>query len=228
MKQINKIYSFTLLLILVLLTSCSNDNGESYGTSTGNYWPMAIQNTWNFDNAGNPSQLVLTGSTTFGGTTYYEVYDQSVSQFNVQNWVAKKGATYLQKIAPVTIIQDGVTISMEGYEVPIFKDDLAMDKSWTGIISPKITYTSGGNSISPPSKIKYTGTILEKGATVILNGNTYNEVIKMNMALEITIGDQISTTFQEYWFAKDIGPIRQYQNSSDGTSELTLIDYLLY
>jgi hypothetical protein len=226
----NNFKILALLLVFALsLSSCGgDDSGDSFGTTTGDYWPMAVNNIWNFDNDGGTAELKLTGSTVFGSTTYYELYDESTDpSLAVQNWVAKKGATYVQKMADATIVQDGVTIEFEGYEVPLFKDNVEQNGSWTGSISPSITYTSGGISVSPPTHIVYTGTILEKNVSVSLNGVTYPDVIKMKMVMDITIGDQTSSALQEYWFAKDVGPIRQYQNSSEGTFDLTLLNYTL-
>lgn len=223
-----KIVMALLFASLSLVSCSSDDSGESYGESTGNYWPMAVNNTWTFDNNGSSSDIRIIGNTVFGGTTYYEISDPSESALGVQNWVAKKGATYLQKVAETSIVQDGVTINMEGYEVPLFKDDLEANASWSGTVSPKVTYIVNGQSASVNAKIKYTGTIVEKGASVTLNGETYADVIKTRTRIEINIANQLTVANLEYWLAKEVGPIREYQSANGQTVERTLTDYVLY
>lgn len=216
------------LFVSVVLTSCSSDDsGESYGTSTGNYWPMAVNNTWTFDDNGNSSEVKIIGSREFGGTTYYELSDASMSTFGVQNWITKKGATYLQKTADATINQDGIAINIQGYEVPLFKDNLEVNASWSGTVSPKVTYNVNGQTASVIAKVKYYGTILEKVPSLTLNGETYSDVIKVQTKIDVTIANQLTVAYQEYWFAKDVGPIREYQNVNAQETQRTLVNYIL-
>lgn len=220
--------ALAILFVSLTLASCSSDdNGESNGVSTGNYWPMAVNNTWVFDDNGTSSELKITGANVFNGTTYYKLYDASDSTFGVENWVTKKGATYFQKVADATINQDGIVISMEGYEVPMFKDDLQPNATWSGTVSPKVTYNVNGQTASLTAKVKYIGTMLEKAPTVTLNGETYTDVLKIKLKIEVTIANQLTVADQEYWFAKDVGPIREYQSTNGETSERTIVDYIL-
>jgi hypothetical protein len=225
MKKIN--FKILALLIFASLSSCSDDSGDSKGTTTGNYWPMAVDNKWNFDSNGTTEELKLIGTATFNNSTYYTLSDEGDDEFNIQNWVTKKGATYYQKIADATITESGITITMKGYEIPIFKDDLEVNETWSGSVSPKVTYSGNGQSGSLPTKITYTGRILERDAIEIINSVSYPNVIKMSMTVETKINDQITNSVLEYWFAKDVGPIREYQ-SSNGTTEIrTLLNYQL-
>jgi hypothetical protein len=228
MKKTNQIISAVLIFMLVLVTSCSSDDGVSNGTSTGNYWPLAVNNTWTFSDGSTNSDLKVIGTTDFSSVTYFEMFSESTeSQFNVQNWIAKKGGTYYQKVAETNINNDGILINIKGYEVPLFKDNLDVNGTWVGSVSPKVTYTLGSNSTSIPAKVKYTGTIVEKDATVTLNSQTYTEVIKMKMKIEVIINGQTTTSDIEYWFAKDVGPIREYQNANGAITESTLVNYVL-
>ncbi|GGC81140.1 hypothetical protein GCM10011508_05570 [Flavobacterium lutivivi] len=223
-KFILSLFVFTSLL----LTSCSSDDGESTGTSTGNYWPMAVNNSWIFDNNGVNEETKITGTSTFSGKTYYRLNDVYTSGVYVKNWVAKKGATYFQRVDDVNVNEQGVSIYFKSYEIPIFRDDLNVNQQWSGTVKTKITYTYNGQSTSPSSRIEYTGTVLEKNASVTLNGNTYNDVIKVRLTVKVVIDTQITTTTSEYWFANEVGPIREYTNDSGDISEQTLISYTLY
>src|SRR6478672_750581 len=115
------------LLFLAALSSCSSDDsGNSNGTTTGNYYPMAVNNKWEYDNG---SEVDLIGTDVFNGTTYYEMTDTQ-NVLNNQNWVAKKGASYYGKTGTVTQNQGGVAIVIQPYEMKILQDDLAVNESW--------------------------------------------------------------------------------------------------
>ena len=70
----------------------------------------------------------------------------------------------------------------------------------------------------------YTGTIVEKGATVTVNGASYTNVIKLRISQSTTFPGLPTPTVvdSDYWFAKDVGVIK-YQNifqSQNITSDL--------
>ncbi len=223
MKKINLLKTVVLFVSVLALTSCSSDDsGESNGTTTGDYWPMKVNNTWNFDNNGVAEQLKISGTDEFGGTTYYELSDEG-SPIAIQNWITKKGATYYQKTADFTTVQSGATITIKGYQVPAFKDDLAVNETWSGTVRPKVTYSFNGQTGSLPTTVHYTGTIIARDATEIINGVTYTNIIKMTMVAETNVDGQINTIDTEYWFAKDIGPVKEVETQDGGASTVRLL-----
>ena len=79
-----------------------------------------------------------------------------------------------------------------------------------------------------PTTVTYTGKIIARDATEVINGVTYTNVIKMTMNAVTNVDGEINNVFSEYWFAKDIGPIKEFETINDGvTNERTLIDYVL-
>lgn len=230
MTKTNRIFTLLLIFTTALFTSCSSDDsGESNGTTTGDYFPMKLNNAWNFNANGNTEQLRMIGTNEFGGTTYYELQDEGDdSGLDTQYWVTKKGATYYQKIADVSSVQSGVTINIKGYQIPMLKDDLAVNETWSGTLRPKVTFSYNGNSGSLPTTVTYTGKITARDATEVINGVTYTNIIKMTMNAETNVDGQINEVFTEYWFAKDIGPIKEYETLDGGvTSERFLVNYML-
>ncbi len=230
MKKNNLLKTALLFVSVLALTSCSSDDsGESNGTTTGDYWPMKVNNAWNFDNNGTTEQLKISATAEFGGTTYYELQDEGAdAAFDAQNWVTKKGATYYQKSADFTTVQSGATITIKGYEVPAFKDDLAVNETWSGTLRPKVTYSFNGQTGSLPTTVHYTGTIIERDATETINGEIYSNIIKMTMSIQTNVDGQTNTIETQYWFAKDIGPVKQIETVDNGAStERLLISYVL-
>lgn len=210
--------NFKILAILFIaafsFSSCSSDDsGDSNGITTGNYFPMSVNNKWNYtDNSSTATEAKIIGTTVFGGTTYYEMTDTN-DPLSIQNWMVKKGASYYQKAGTTTENQGSITIVIQPYEVRIFRDDLTVGETWNGKASPKVNY-SGSSTGSFTADITYEGTITAIGASETLGSVTYNNIIKMEMDVVVNANSQITNIHSEYWFAKDIGLIKETETST--------------
>lgn len=210
MKKRNQLKALLLILFSITITSCSkSDSGESNGTSTGNYFPLAVNNSWKYLNAEQSllNEVKITGTTQSGGTTYYEYTDDSEGSQPLPHSFAKKGATYFLKAGDTTINESGFIITIKNYEIPILKDDYEINNNWSGSVSPKVNYSGNGQSGTLPFKVNYTGTNLYKG-DVTLNGIVYPNVIKTRINISINANGQITNSSEEFWFAENIGIIR--------------------
>lgn len=248
MKKIKSTALLTLLFAAFSLTSCTKEDlpeenlpSKSYGTSTGNYWPMAVGNIWNNTVDGSTvSATEITGTDVFGGSTYYKLSSplsgsdaEILEGFDMQLWIAKKGAAYFSKVGDFNYSQDGMTIKMKGYEMTLLKDNLAVGESWSGTFPMDMTYSFDGESETLKMSTKYTGTILEKNVEVTVNGVSYPDVIKVEMKQELSIKDpetgetETTTVNQENWYAKGVGPIKTISSNDEKTSESYLKDYII-
>jgi len=225
-----------LILALALIssltfTSCSSDDkAESNGTTTGNFLPLAINNEWTYiiESQSLTNTMKIVGTDSFNGATYYEYTDNSeVFPYIIKHWFAKKGATYFLKTDDTTVNEGGVTVNIKSYEIPILKDDVAVNGKWTGTISPKVTFSANGQSGVLPFKVTYTGENFFKGA-VTMNETTFENVIKVRLQLVINANEQITNSLQEYWFAENVGIIKFVTYNSDGTTtEKDIYNYQL-
>lgn len=216
-----------LFFIAVLsLTSCGSDNdsAESNGTSTGDYFPMAVNNKWEYTNDVDATEINLIGTTNFGANTYYEMTDTNADpSINIQVYMNKRGASYYQKSSQSTQNQGSLFITVAGFEVKMFRDDLPVGGTWSGSTKPKVTYT-GSTSGSTTAVINYEGEITAKDVSVTLGGITYDHVIKSRLTLTQTVNSQTATITGENWFAKDIGLI--YDSTTMSTDNITRTRYL--
>jgi hypothetical protein len=209
---------FKILAVLFVstlsLSSCSSDSdsGDTDGTTTGNYFPLAVNNRWDYTNGSTATQATIIGTTNFGGTTYYEMEDTS-STIDAQLWTTKKGASYYQKSGASTQTQGSIVVVTEPIELKILRDDLAVGGTWHGTAKPKVTYT-GSSSGSFRANITYTGTVIAKDATETLGSVTYNNIIKVVLEAAVNSNGQMNYINTEYWFAKDIGLIKEVEFST--------------
>ena len=140
MKKTIRFITVLLILTSTLFSSCSSDdNGESFGTSTGNYFPLSIGNNWKYFDISQSliTEMEITGTTSFSGQTYYQYIDDS-DTFVMTHWFAKKGATYFIKSGDTTFNQDGLDITIKSYELPIS----IMDERFTSKISSDLISAS--------------------------------------------------------------------------------------
>lgn len=225
MKKPFKILS-VLFLSAFSLSSCtsSDDASESNGTTTGDYFPMAVNNKWNYINGIDATEIKLIGTTTFGANTYYEMTDTNTdSQIDIHVYMNKRGASYYQKASTSTQTQGSLIITIAGFETKMFQDDLQVGETWSGSAKPKVTYT-GSTSGSTSATINYTGQITARDVSVTLGGITYNNVIKSTLIMTEKVNGQTVTISGENWFAKDIGLI--YDSTTMSTDNITHTRYL--
>ena len=226
MKKI--IFALALVTSLTFL-SCEKEDEtpESTGISTGNYWPMALNNTWNFNGNGMDSQMKIVGTKNIGGKNYFELDDNVNTEFDVKSYILKDGGVYFMRSDKEVVETDGLVITIDGYEIPFLKDNLMTDAIWEGNTSAGVKYVANGQTTNTTANFKYKGLILATDATETYNGVTYTDVIKMRMRIELTILGQTSDILVEYDFAKDVGPIKTYEVGNGMSIDRKLTSFIV-
>lgn len=220
-----------IAIAALFISSCSSDddNNESFGVTTGDYLPLTVNNSWKYLNTSQSllNEIKIIGTDEFKGNTYYKFTDDSeVPPLVIQHWFAKKGASYFLKTGDTTASENGITITLKSYEMVILKDDFPVNTTWSGTVSPKVTYSGNGSSGTLPFKVSYTGVNYFKGAT-ILDGITYPNVIKTKVSVIINANNQITNASEEYWFAENIGIIKFITNDGNSIQETNIDSYIL-
>lgn len=200
-------------------------NNTGGGSSSGDYWPTAINNQWTYNQNGSviaPNKII--GTDVFNGATYYKFTQASGGSGSTTaagtSWLNKNAGVYKIKIDDLIIDAGGITGTQSGYEFIALKDNLAVGQSWNGTYSQTTDYPGVATFVQTSN---YTGTILAIGATETVNGEVFNNVIKMKLHVETNLSGSISVQDVEYWYAKDVGPIRTLGTGFDSI----LVDYIL-
>ncbi|TDP60101.1 hypothetical protein [Flavobacterium dankookense] len=217
MKKAPLIKAAILIIYLLGLSSCSSDDAaivEDNGITTGNYFPLITNNKWWYTNNGEVSLVYVGYTNNFEGIPYYRINDDG-SDFNIPQWMLKKGASYYQKSGEVLMpLEGGATLEIGEYEIKMFRDDLSVGATWSGSTPLHVIVYNNGAHQKLPASLTYTGTILERDASETLNDVTYTNIIKMQLHAVETVNSQVTNIEAEYWFAKDIGLIRESVTSS--------------
>lgn len=209
MKKLKCTFFLTLFMSLFLFNSCQSDSDETPAASAGDYWPAAVGNQWVLDQNGQSVSMKIISS-----NDGYFKFDQFSG---IGEGVAGSAFVYLKKVKGDYVIKvdelkfnyaEGISGKSSGYEFTFFKDYLEVNKTWTGSFTQTTTFSIAG---FPAIKmdVNYTGTILEKASSVVVNGITYHDVIKFKFHQEAKAEGQTATSSDaEYWLAKDIGVIK--------------------
>ncbi|PBJ15615.1 hypothetical protein BSF42_00170 [Flavobacterium sp. ACN6] len=212
----------TLFVSALSFTSCSSDSGsEDTESSKEDYWPTAVGNQWVLNQNGSETSMKIISSEKVKEDTYYKfdklfITSSSPVSGTASAYLKKVNGDYYVKLDEFKIIANGFSGTMSGYEFIFFKDYLEANKTWTGTYLQETTYTGIGTI---KMTTKYTGTIVEKGATVTVKGNIYTDVIRFKLKLETSMeGQSAGAAEVEYWIAKGVGVIKFVMD--DMSSEL--------
>lgn len=232
MKKIKFLSVCFLAFSGAIFTSCSTDVepldpavvlGSVEEESTGDYWPMAVNNQWTFAvNGSNEAPMKIVSTEQINGNTYYK-YENFIGAstegtgFEATVWTRKNNGNYYSR-QEVTSMGGGEgfpAITVEPFEVIILKDFLAVNETWTQTVN-QTTIIQGFPPMVTPINIQ--GKVLEKDITMTVNGEEFPNVIKV----EVIQNTQGVSTTNYYWFAKDVGMIK-YQSiyqASNTTHEI--------
>lgn len=237
MRKLKFLAFFALFVSALSFISCDGDiepldpalnpdNGGGGGTPSGDYWPAAVNNQWIMERNGvEQTPMKMTGTDSFGGATYYKFSSQASGGItSATTWLNKANGIYKLKVGDLSLNMGGITGTQTGYEMVILKD-IAVGQTWNGSYQQSTTYTGIPAIVQTTT---YTGTIEEKGITLTVDGVEYTDVIKAHIYQETSSEMSMSIVNTDYWYAKNVGPIKSVTYSGGGTYESILVDYTLY
>ncbi|TYC18164.1 hypothetical protein ES677_01940 [Bizionia gelidisalsuginis] len=261
MKKLKLLSFLTLSVLLMTTLSCENEpldpdynfdidgsvadgvnddgSGPPGGESTGDYWPMAVNNVWNYDytvddEAQDDYVMEIDANVDYQGNSVFRYLQFMPSGtatdgtefdgLDISTYSRKNGGDYIMTIGDLQAdYLDGMfTLTQNGYSVIMLKDYLNAGATWTSSAQTVTSYTSQDPSLPTIPDVvinlDYDFEILEKGISLDLNGVTYNDVIKVGSTLSSFSPDfpaQVISAESEYFFALDIGLIKTVSYTND-------------
>jgi hypothetical protein len=205
---------FLSLFIALSFTACNDSSNDSENTENSNedYWPTSVDNSWVYTQNSQEKTMKIIGIDEIDGVKYYKfsqlVGFESLTEGQFTAWIKKNNDEYYIKIDDIIVKYGDNTGKVSGYQFLLFKDNLAVNQSWGGTYNYTINYNVP-DLPNVTTKASYTGTILEKGISLTLNGTIYNDVIKFRFIQKTSINGQgISEVAVDFWIAKNIGIIK--------------------
>ncbi|MBW4361890.1 hypothetical protein [Flavobacterium taihuense] len=220
MKKFTTSFLLTFLITFsfIACTNNSSDDDSTTENSTGDYWPTTVDNNWVFTQNGEETNIKIIGIDEIDGAKYYK-FDQMIgatSSIGAQGsvWLKKNNGDYYIKMGEINIDYAGYTGKMTGYQFIFFKDYLEVNQTWSGTYSNTTSYNIP-NFPAMVTTVNYTGKILERGSTLMVNTINYKDVIKFSFTQKASITGQASSeTVTNYWIAKNVGVIKMETNGA--------------
>jgi hypothetical protein len=229
---------FLLTFLSVFVVSCDYEpvdgtllgednnggNNGGGGVTTGDYFPMALNNKWTYDGTTTDFVQQIIGTQNIDGFNYFR-HNTSVSgPVTADTFTRKSNGNYFIRSGNVQLNFQGLVGTQTGYEFIALKDFFNEGQSWGDNISITTTYQG-----VPPivTSGNYVATLTNKNVTETVAGETYQNVIKVRIVFTFSNpGAPSSSNTVTYWFAKDVGVIKTI--SQGITSEtIDLTDYTL-
>lgn len=230
----------------------NNSGGSGDGNSepsTGDYWPMAIGNSWNFDvtTDNQPDSnytMEIEDYVTYSGQQQYlysqfmgEVTATDGSQFDnleLNVYTRKNGGDYIITQSDMTFDFSGIQFVQTGYSYVILKDYLEAGDTWSTNYSTTTSVTTDGVVI--PDQITNTTAnfeIINRDFNLTVNGLEYGPIIHVKMNTSSEGSGQTVTSEFDYFFALDVGLVKVMSTTNDvndnivSSSTQELISYSL-
>lgn len=187
-------------------------DGEA-GESTGDYWPRAIGNMWDFDDSfyGDVTYNMIT-TEQIDGFTYYKFDDL----FNQEAWLRKSGDSYYVRNAVANFPIDGYDVSTTYITIKLLDDSAEVGEEWVSNVSYTVSYTPNVSGLPEIPDINvntsYSFEMMERDATRMVEGVEYQNVLHVKLTVSST---GIASTV-DYFYAKDIGLIEFIGEQSSG------------
>lgn len=206
------------------------------GAVSGDYFPMAINNYWNYDNGSGTKSFKLISIESINSLNYYKLdnpflTDMGSGFFTPSDAVChvrKQNGEYTQRTylnKPETATSPG--ISIQAFDAIFLKDYLNVGDSYTQNINQVTTTSFMGSVNTTNSTITYVISIEEKNVSLTVGSQTFSNVIKTKTISSNSTGIY---SISYNWYAKNIGPIKQINYSSDGVtinSQISILNYIL-
>ncbi|MFM2230293.1 MAG: hypothetical protein RL607_1551 [Bacteroidota bacterium] len=251
LKNFNDFMKKISLLIVAIFTlvSCSTEpvdpallttlgtgggSGNGGGTSTGDYLPTALNNTWNYklQNTTTIKDYKINAIESINNLTYYRlnhaitssIDNPFLSESDVICHLRKSNGDYFQRTVvnkPASGTSPGIAIAP--FELIFLKDYLNVGQSFTQSINMQVTTTLNGVATTDSQPLSFTVTMLGRDLTLTVGTTTFTNVIKTK-----TTYDDGSYTID--WFSKNVGWIKSedYDTASGPQVDgLNLMSYVL-
>ena len=228
----------------VFLTSCEiepvdssllpdNGGGTGGGTTTGDYWPTAINNQWVFKMDGVlQSPMKMISINTINSNTYYtfnEIAGTGLG-FAVSGTqrLRKLNGDYYIKMESLSSPAQGPIpgFTMTGYETIMLKDYIPVGGTWTDKYSQTTTYTDPNFPVITLD-FDIVATVMEKNSSITVAGRNYTDVIKIKYIQKVTMVGQTTVATSYYWYSKNVGPIKMTSEIGGQTTVQELDSYIV-
>ncbi|SEA61169.1 hypothetical protein [Bizionia paragorgiae] len=277
MKKLKSLTILTLSVLLMTTFSCENEpldpdynfeidseidgntfgdgSGPPGGPSTGDYWPMAVNNVWTYDytvdsEVQDPYEMEIDANVNYQGNSVFRYLQfmptttatdgAEFEGVDLTTYSRKNGGDYIMTIGDLQADYLGgmFTLNQNGYSIIVLKDYEEVGATWVSTAQTTTSFTALDPTLPELPEVitnlEYNFEIAEKGVSVEVNGVTYNDVIKVEMLLNSyspEFPSQVITAESELYYALDVGIIKSVSitnDEADGVESVSVLELNTY
>lgn len=174
----------------------------------GDYFPMTEGSWWSYDDgSGDTTKITVSGTSTMGNGNTYANFVQTYEDGSDDDTIfyrkdASSGLYYLyQDLSDLSNF--GITFTNPFADVNFLRAALNTGDTWNS--DHNGTFTGG-----TPVTVRFKFEVLNSSATVVVSGNTFNNVYRIQMTPQMVVAGtpQDLSTPVELMFAKGVGLIK--------------------
>lgn len=194
-------------------------NTGSGPTPTGDYFPLKQGNWWSYDDIfsgvtqPDSSKNMIQGTQTYNGNSYFNLVNYQNTTIQDTSYIRKSGNDYFV-YGPSDLFSSFVTLDAPAMvDHNILKENAATNTTWS---TPEYSGTQSGLPIS----IRYDYKIANANTSVVVNGKTYTNVIRVTCTVMVGIipgGPLTTSEIIDTYYARGIGLVKAVNSLSDGT-----------
>lgn len=202
----------------------NNNGGNNGGGNTaGSYWPMAVNNKWTYDvSTGAAQDMKIINTQTIDNKLYYK-YDNFFGTSTAgQAGMAEVGTRQQNGTYYAWVKTTASGTNLSPVEYILLKDNIAAGETWNQTLVQNVTFNMPG--IPPMTMtIEVQGKIIEKNISLQVGSQTFNDVIHSKLT-QSTLG---TTTVTDYYFAKNVGPVKIVMTGGGVNQTQTISSYIV-
>lgn len=188
------------------------------------YFPMTTGNIWNYNN----TAVSIASTATIGGNTYYKLNEGFFAQdgHTSDSYTRKDdNGDYFLRVENENYDLGGYSVEIDLVEYIMLKEYLNEGDTWEENLLVNYTYIVSGQEPVEQNGVPsvFSSTIEAKDVTEVVNGVTYENVIKVYT----TNNNLLGTITTEVWFAKNVGVIYHKTIAPQYSKTSLLADYTL-
>lgn len=209
----------------------TDDNGNGSNPTSGDYFPMALNNLWVSNNGSANTEMKMIATETLNNKTYFKTN----SLFGTSDLGGPvTGKYYFRKADNKYYYTYEASINIAGVTMVtklsddqiLLNDSLPVGGTWTQNLTTITTVE--GDPETTTELLIINGKILDKLTNYTVGGTTYNDVIKVETKEVWGVGSDAITSTTTTYFAKGVGPIQSILVDEDNiTTTTNLVSYSL-
>lgn len=208
--------------LTILLSSCNNSDEIPTRIlpfeDSLDEWPLKQENQWIFYRDTLTDTLRIDTSFVYNN---FEVFKSKgikslllPSYFNkdsLSSYFTKQDSIFKIQIPASSFLENNVYMELSDVSIPIYKQNLEVNKNYTGFTQFTITE----NGVTEQIQLDFDVKVLEKNSREAIGGRVFQNITKIENSYSFTPSTSINNFTLSIWLEPGIGPVKIIKNNQE-------------